>query len=387
MHLAEPLAHEKARAAAEAVARDAAAPHRDDVDQAGRWPKESMASLARAGLLGLNAPRRVGGHGLGLRALFECTEALGRVCPSSALCFGMHCVATAVVSAKATPAHDEKFLSAIAAGRHVTTLALSEAGTGSHFYLPSTRIRRDGDAFVLDGAKTFVTNGGHADSYVVSTAALEGDLDPGRFSCVLLDGRAPGLAFGDAWNGFGMRGNESRTMRISSVRVDADRLLGEVGDQTWYVFEVVAPYFLMAMSGTYVGLGRGILDELAVRLKARSHVHVGQALADQPLLQHRYAELWMELESARALALHAAQLGDEGAANALPYVLASKARVGDAVVKVANEAMTLAGGAAYQENGLLARFLRDARAAPVMSPTTDLLKQWAGRALLERPLL
>lgn len=374
-------------AAAARVAATTAKATRDDVDRSQRWPRETLRSLGDAGLLGLHVPRSLGGSGLGLEALATACEALGAVCPSAALCFGMHSVGTAVLSAKATSAHVARYLEPIARGEHITTLALSEGGTGSHFYLPQTQVRRDGDDFVLDGAKSFVTNGAHADSFVVSTASPDADADPGRFTCFVVDRDTRGVSWGEPWRGFGMRGNESRQMILDGVRLPRGRLLGEVGDQLWYIFEVVAPYFLMAMAGTYVGLCRGILDETRRHLLRRTHDHAGQALADVQLLQHRYASLWMEVEAARALILTAARQADAGDPLALPAVLACKALVGDVVVRVANEAMTLGGGISYGEDSLLARFLRDARAAPVMSPTTDLLKTWCGRALLERPLL
>jgi alkylation response protein AidB-like acyl-CoA dehydrogenase len=240
----------------------------------------------------------------------------------------------------------------------------------------------------VDGEKQFVTSAVHADSYVISTAAPESAPgDPGRFSFVIVDRDRPGLVWGAPWTGMGMRGNESRSLRLEQVRIPRTNLLGELGDQIWYVFEVVAPYFLMAMSGTYLGLASAIVDITTSWLKQRTFAHSGESLADAPVLQHRLAEMWMSVESARQLVYHAARLGDAGDPGALAPLLASKAQIGDVVVQVANEAMTVCGGQAYQQNALLARFLRDARAAPIMSPTTDLLKIWTGRALLGRPLL
>ena len=153
------------------LAENVIAPLAAEVDAECRWPAHSMRALAEAGLLGLQVPVDQGGLGQGLLGLCVLTEAIARACPSSALCYGMHCVATAVIAAKATDHQREHYLKEIAAGRHVTTLALSEQGTGAHFYLPETRLDADGEDFVVDGTKQFVTNGGHADSFVVSTVA------------------------------------------------------------------------------------------------------------------------------------------------------------------------------------------------------------------------
>ncbi|MBS4152078.1 acyl-CoA/acyl-ACP dehydrogenase [Pseudomonas sp. S5(2021)] len=370
---------------ATSLAESRIAPRAAEVDAECRWPAHAMQALAEAGLLGLQVPGELGGLGQGLLGLCVITEAIGRACPSSALCFGMHCVATAVIAAKATEHQREHYLRDIAAGRHITTLALSEQGTGAHFYLPETRLRAEADSFVVDGTKQFVTSGGHADSYVVSTVAAGGEA--GDFSCLVVDRDSPGMHWLDAWNGFGMRGNSSRPLRLEQVRVPAQNLLGEPGDQVWYVFEVVAPFFLIAMAGTYLGVAQAALDEAELHLRQRRYSHSGEALLDVEALQVRYGELWTALVKSRALVREAARRGDGAHPEALPFILAAKADAAETAVRLTNEAMTLCGGAAYRANSRVARLLRDARAAHVMTPTTDLLKLWTGRSLLGLPLL
>ncbi|HEX6913334.1 MAG TPA: acyl-CoA dehydrogenase family protein [Longimicrobium sp.] len=351
------------------------------------WPEPAMRALADAGLMGLHVPEELGGHGEGLSALAAIAETLARESPSTALCYAMHSVGTAVIAAKATDFQKQAYLEPIARGEHITTLALSEPGTGAHFYIPQTRLTRTGDGFVVAGTKSFVTNGGHADSYVVSTAAEgEGGME-GAFSCVMVDEGTPGLEWQDAWHGLGMRSNSSRTVRLNELGVPASHLLGEEGDQLWYVFEVVAPYFLMAMAGTYLGVAHGSFAIAREHLGTRRHAHSGELLGSAPVLAHRLGELWTELEKTRRLVYSAAERADAGDADALVGVLACKAAAGDTAVGIANEAMTLAGGIGYRENSKLARMLRDARASHVMAPTTDLLKTWVGRALLNLPLV
>lgn len=370
---------------AETVAMTIAGPASEQVDRDAQWPEASMRALATGGLTGLTVPAHLGGHGQGLLGMAALTEVLGRACASTAMCFGMHCVGTAVIAAKATPAQQDAYLRPIARGEHLTTLALSETGTGAHFFLPQTRMRPDGDGYLVDGRKQFVTNGSHVDSYVVSTSAE--DAGGGEFSCVVVDADREGVSWGAPWAGFGMRGNSSRPLTLDGVRVDGDRLLGAEGDQVWYVFEVVAPFFLTAMAGTYVGVAQAALDITLQHLRDRRHAHSGQALADVDLLQHRVGQLWMQVEKTRLLLFHAARLGDLGSPDALTAILASKADAATTAVHVVNEAMTLGGGIAYRENSTLSRLLRDARAGHVMSPTTDLLTLWAGRSALGLPLL
>lgn len=363
------------------------APHASRVDAECLWPAHSLRALGEAGLLALQVPRALGGHGQGLQALAAVTEVIAAACPSSALTFGMHCVGTAVIAAKATDDQAKRFLRPIAAGLHITTLALSEGGGGVHFYLPQTNIRRDGDEFIVNGSKQFVTSGGHADSYVISTLAGLDGVDAGDFSCLMLDANAPGMVWQPPWSGFGMRGNSSRGLTLQDARVPAGNLLGAQGDQVWYVFEVIAPFFLMAMAGTYLGIAQAAVEATEAHLRSRRHAHSGEALADVETLQARFASMWMAVEKTRALIREASSRGDAGDPDALPYILACKADAGDTAVNVTNEAMTLCGGMAYRDNSRVAQMLRDARASHVMSPTTDLLKLWTGRSLLGQPLL
>jgi alkylation response protein AidB-like acyl-CoA dehydrogenase len=357
------------------------------VDREGVWPNEGMAAIARSGLTGLHIPRRLGGMEQGLLALAIVTEELGSACSSTAMCFGMHSVAAKVLAAKATPDQEERFLVPIAQGRHITSLALSEPATGSHFFLPQSQFAHKGDRYSIDGHKSFVTSGGHADSYVVSAVAQGSQLDPGAFSCLVVEGGTEGLEWQEPWHGVGMRGNSSRAVVMRGAQVPERNLLGAEGDQIWYVFEVVAPYFLIAMSGVYLGIARTALNLAIEHLKSRAHSHTGETLSEVPVLWHQVAEAWTEVEATRQLIRSAARAADAGAPDAALGLFAAKSRVAHTVTSVTETAMMLAGGRAYAENSQIARLHRDARAAHVMSPTTHLLQTWLGRSLLGLPLL
>jgi alkylation response protein AidB-like acyl-CoA dehydrogenase len=300
----------------------------------------------------------------------------------------MHHVAAAVIAAKATPGQTERFLIPIAEGKHLTTLALSEPGTGSQFYFPETKLETSADGrFTVSGKKSFVTNGGHADSYVISTVAVGSDAPVGQFSCVVVPSTAPGLEWGPPWAGLGMRGNASRDLELRCISIPHSDLLGAEGDQIWYVFNVVTPFFLTAMSGTFVGLAAAALEEARAQVASRRYTHTGATLGQSAIVQHRLGELWANVARTRALIYYAASRGDAGEKDALPALCSAKAEVADCVVKVVNDAMSLLGGRGYAEHSRIERMLRDARAAHVMAPTTDQLRTWTGRSLLGVPLL
>lgn len=363
-----------------------AAPAAAANDREARWPREAMRALGEAGLLGLTAPRSCGGQGEGLVSLALATEELAKSCASTSMCFGMHCVAAAVIAAKATPYHEQRYLNPIARGKHITTLALSEPGTGIHFYVPGTSFAVAESGYRLDGRKSFVTSGGEADSYVVSAVAEGSNQDPGTFSCFVVDRDTAGLDWQEPWDGLGMRANSARGALLSDVRVPTGNLLGREGDQIWYVFEVVAPCFIVAMSGTNLGIAQRALEIATGHLQGRVHVHTETVLADAPSLVHDLARLWTAVERARQLLYAAARLGDAGAPEANRQLFAAKIEVAEVAVRATNDALSFLGGQGYQTHAELGRLLRDARAGPVMSPSTQLLEWWLGRTILERPI-
>ena len=371
---------------AQSITSTTVAEHAEVVDRDGRWPEESVRELTSR-LGGLVIPKEMGGLGFGLSALAQVCETVAQQCSSSALCFGMHSVAAAVAAAKPTDEQRERFVEPIAAGTHITTLALSEPGTGSHFWLPQTKLAANGSGYVVSGEKTFVTNGGHADSYVVSTVAADPDAPPGRFSCVLVPGDAPGVEWGGPWTGLGMRGNSSRSVELRDVAISGSHILGAEGDQIWYVFNVVAPYFLVAMAGTYLGIAQAAFDEATGHLTQRKLTHLGVTLSKEPVLQHRVGTLYAELEKTRRLIYYACDEAERGGPAALPALCAAKADVAAMAVGLVNEAMTLVGGKGYRNGAAMERRMRDARAAHVMSPTTDILLTWVGRAILGENIL
>ncbi len=370
------------------IATDIVAPAAESIDKNASWPEAGIRALQKAGIGGLTVPTEFGGLGQGSFGVAQVCEILGQECASTAMCFGMHCVGSAVLSAKATHDQNERYLQPIIEGKHLTTLSLSETGTGSHFYVPHTQLEAmSKDAYRVTGEKTFVTNGGYADSYVISTVAADPDAPLGQFTCIVLNNNAEGMKWGRPWDGLGMRGNSSRALKLEQVTVPRSDLLGEEGDQIWYVFQVVTPYFLMAMSGTYLGIASSALEVARNHLIKRHYSESGSSLAQVEVLQHRLGTLWGMLERTRRLAYHAATSFDAGDPDALPAVFTTKAEVAECAVTMVNEVMTMTGGMAYREGSKLHQLLRDARAAHVMAPTTDMLRIWTGRTLLGQPIL
>jgi isovaleryl-CoA dehydrogenase len=198
------------------------APAAVQVDQQGSFPREAVDALGRAGLLGLVSAHEVGGSGEGLRAATEVVERLAGACGSTAMVVCMHYAATAVIEAHGPRAVRE----AIAAGRHLSTLAFSESGSRSHFWAPVSTATADGETVRLDAAKSWVTSAGEADSYLWSSRPLAVD---GPSTIWLVPADAPGLKVAGPFDGLGLRGNASSPVSAHDVAVPAAAMLGEDG--------------------------------------------------------------------------------------------------------------------------------------------------------------
>jgi alkylation response protein AidB-like acyl-CoA dehydrogenase len=367
------------------VAEDICTPAADRVDADGVWPEEALRALGTAGLMGLVIPPEYGGQGAGLVGLARVCEILAQACTSTALCFAMHSVGAAVLAARVGKDRADKFLVPIAEGRHVTAISLSEPGVGADYFFPHCSLHREGGELVIDGHKAMITNGGRADSCVISAVSREQG-SVGVFSCVLLPGQSNGMHWGSPWDGFGMRGNSARDLTLRGVRVGQDRLIGDEGDELWLLFHVIAPHVLVALAATYLGAAQSAFDTTSSYVRRRRRPDALHDLAQVPVVQHKLGTMWAALERTRLLVRHAALEGDRtGVAG--PFQFAAKAEAGDAALAVCSESMTLGGGSAYRLPSKVARLLRDIHAAPLMAPTTDMLRIWTGRALLGEPLL
>lgn len=372
----------------EEISRTVIADNAIKTDKNAEWPEEGIRALLSAGLGGLTVPLEYGGLGYGTETLAKVCEIIGQYCASTSICFGMHCVGSAVISSKVTSYQQEKYLTPICEGKHITSLSLSESGSGSHFYLPQTKMISTNDGkYVINGEKSFATNGGHADSYVVSVVTEESGQPLGRFNCIMIPGDSPGVEWGAEWAGLGMRGNSSCNLSLKNVAITNEQILGNVGDHIWYIFNVITPYFLTAITGAYLGLARAALEEVKTHIIQRQYSFTNTNLASSSVIQHQIGVLWAKYARTRALTYYSTQSYDKGDNNAQLDLFSSKAEVAETVIAIVNDGMTLCGGSVYRENSNLNRMLRDARAAHIMSPTTDMLRIWTGRLILEQPLL
>lgn len=370
---------------AAALAREIAGPAAADVDGQARWPKEAVAALGAQGFLGLTLPREAGGLGQGPAAFAAVVEELAQACASTAMVYVMHVSAAQAVAAAPALGRRDALLREIAAGRHVTTLAFSERGSRSQFWLPVSRLENDGPGYRTSADKSWVTAAANADSYV-SSARTPDAKSPLESAVYLVRKGANGVRVAGGFDGLGLRGNDSAPVELKALRLSKEDLISAPGGGLKVMLEVVLPWFAIGTSAMANGLCRAAVASTGGHLASAGFDTDGSKLRDLPTLRARLAEMSVRTEQSRALLGHTlAHL--EAPSEVTPlYVLQSRLAAVSAALDVTDLAMKACGGAAFSKRLPLERLFRDARAGWVMAPTADHLQEFVGRALTGLPL-
>lgn len=367
------------------VARDVLARHADDVDRTARWPQESVVGLGQSGLLGLLIDGRYGGAGAGPAAFAGVACALAEWCASTAMIYVMHVSATQVIAAATSFGERDVVLRQIALGEHLSTLAFSEKGSRSHFWAPVSQATVEGDAHRLTADKSWVTSAGHADSYVVSTRAA-GGREPLASTLYYVPRDATGLIVGAAFDGLGLRGNASSPVQLVNVaRRSSDRLTEE-GTGFSAMLNIVLPWFQLGSAAVSVGVARAAMKGTRQHLLGSRFDHLGEGLASLATLRARLARMQVLIDVHEAFLKHVAQRMEYPAPDTMLAVLESKAATAQMAQDVTELAMSVCGGAGFSKHLSVERNFRDARAASVMAPTTDVLHDFIAKSLLDMPL-
>ncbi len=365
--------------ALEKIAVDVIRPAAPEIDQSGSFPRAAVDALSKAGLLGLISAAEVGGAGQGLRAAVMAVERVARECGSTAMVLCMHYAATAVIEAHGPRAVREE----IAAGRHLSTLAFSEAGSRSHFWAPVSTASAHNGTVRLDARKGWVTSAGEADSYVWSSRPIEAE---GASTLWLVPAKTAGLSIPMPFNGLGLRGNASSPITAEEVMLERAAVLGPDGGGFDIMMSIVLPYFQMMNAAFSIGTMEAATEKTCAHVAGARFQHLGQSLSDLPTIRAYVARMRVKVDMARALLLDALDAIEANRSDAMLRVLEVKAAAGEVSTEVTDLAMRVCGGAAFRKDVGVERHFRDARAATVMAPTTDVLYDFIGKAICGMPL-
>jgi len=358
-----------------------------DNDRLGRFSTEAVDALGKAGLLAMMLPTELGGAGLGPRAMADVIAALAEADASVAMVFLMHTLgALTIASAARTPAI-ERVLGEIAAGRHLSTLAFSESGSRSHFWAPVSRaVGLNGSGVRVSARKSFVTGAGHVQSYVTSALAPHGT-GPTDSTLYLVDAKTSGLTISAPWDGLGLRANASSPVTLEDCVVPNDLRLTEDGAGFGAMLNIVLPLFNIGQGAVSLGICRAAVAAVAAHLKSARFEHLGATLGEAlPNLRAQLATMQIETDGLAARLTDA--IGHLESPNDLTMlrVLEIKAAASETAIAVTSLAMRTCGGAALSRQTGIERLFRDAQAGAVMAPTTDVLRDFIGKAILGLPV-
>jgi alkylation response protein AidB-like acyl-CoA dehydrogenase len=382
------MTHDTAVLKASEIASKMLAPSAGQNDKVGRFSTEAVEALGKSGLLGLLMPVDFDGSGLGPHTFAVVTATLAEADASVAMVYLMHVLGTATMLAARPSAAQAlaPILREIGAGRHLSTLAFSEAGSRSHFWAPISRAHRNGNGVRISAKKSWVTSAGHAHSYVVSALAPEG-AGPTDSTLYLLAAETRGLSVAGPWDGLGLRANASAPIALDDCQVPSDFQLTDDGAGFPAMLNVVLPLFCLGTAAVALGLCRAAVAGTVSHLKNAKFEHLGQSLGESlPTLRAQLATMQIDTDGLSARIDDLIEHLETPRETTMLRVLETKAAAGEAAISVTSAAMRVCGGAAFSKHLGIERLFRDAHAGAVMAPTGDVLREFIGKSLLGIPL-
>lgn len=366
--------------ALEKICTEIIGPDASAVDRDGAFPERGVKALGKAGLLGAVSAPEVGGLGLGFRGAATIVSRLAQECGSTAMVACMHFSGTAVLEAFGP----REIREAAANGSHLSTLAFSEAGSRSHFWAPVSTATHDNGQVTLNARKSWITSASRATAYVWSSQPLTPGA--GLSTLWLVPAKTSGIQVQGAFDGLGLRGNDSSPVAADNVRVPASAMLGEDGKGFDIMMSAVLPMFNVLSAACSVGIMESAVQRTAQHASGSRYAHLGSSLADLPTIRNYVARMRVKADMARTLLDDTISALEGSRPDTMLRVLSCKAAAGEAAIDVVETAMRVCGGAAFRKDVAVERSFRDAHAAGVMGPTTDVLYDFIGKAVCGQPL-
>ncbi|PFD95864.1 acyl-CoA dehydrogenase [Bacillus cereus] len=377
MHFKLSEEHEMIRKMVRDFARNEVAPTAAERDEEERFDRALFDQMAELGLTGIPWPEEYGGIGSDYLAYVIAVEELSRVCASTGVTLSAHTsLAGWPIFKFGTEEQKQKFLRPMAEGKKIGAYGLTEPGSGSDAGGMRTTAKRDGDHYILNGSKIFITNGGIADIYVVF-ALTDPESKQRGTSAFIVESDAPGFSVGKKESKLGIRSSPTTEIMFEDCRIPAENLLGEEG-QGFKIAMQTLDGGRNGIAAQAVGIAQGALD--ASVDYARERHQFGKPIAAQQGIGFKLADMATNVEAARLLTYQAAWLESEG----LPYgkeSAMSKVFAGDTAMKVTTEAVQVFGGYGYTKDYPVERFMRDAKITQIYEGTQEIQRLVISRML------
>ena len=355
------------------------APYAADVDAKARYTDEALAALTSSGFAAIHIPEEYGGEGGDSVAACIVIEEVARVCASSSLIPICNKLGTMGLLMRGSEELKKQVLPTIAAGEAVASYALSEREAGSDAASMRTRARQEGGEWVLNGAKCWISNGGHSTWYTVM-AVTDPDKGANGISAFIVHKDDPGFVVGAKEHKLGIKGSPTTELYFEDCRIPSDRIIGDPGTGFKTALATL-DHTRPTIGAQAVGIAQGALDAAIAYVKERKQF--GKAIADFQAVQFMLADMAMKLEAARLMVYTAAARAERGEPNLGFISSASKCFASDVAMEVTTDAVQLFGGYGYTTDFPVERFMRDAKITQIYEGTNQIQRVVMSRALLK----
>ncbi|GGQ24903.1 acyl-CoA dehydrogenase [Streptomyces pseudogriseolus] len=359
--------HDMLRDAVRSLAEAKIAPHAAAVDEEARFPREALDALTANDLHAVHVPEEYGGAGADALATVIVIEEVARVCASSSLIPAVNKLGSLPVILSGSEALKKKYMAPLARGEAMFSYCLSEPDAGSDAAGMKTRAVRDGDFWVLNGVKRWITNAGESEFYTVM-AVTDPEKRSKGISAFVVEKSDPGVSFGAPEKKLGIKGSPTREVYLDNVRIPADRMIGEEGTGFATAMRTL-DHTRITIAAQALGIAQGALDYAKGYVKERKQF--GKPIADFQGVQFMLADMAMKIEAARQLTYAAAAKSERGDSDLTFQGAAAKCFASDVAMEVTTDAVQLLGGYGYTRDYPVERMMRDAKITQIYEGTNQ----------------
>ncbi|MFF1465466.1 acyl-CoA dehydrogenase family protein [Streptomyces sp. NPDC058330] len=359
--------HDMLRETIRSLAEAKIAPFAAAVDEEARFPQEALDALVASDLHAVHVPEEYGGAGADALATVIVIEEVARACASSSLIPAVNKLGSLPVILSGSEALKKKYLGPLAKGDAMFSYALSEPDAGSDAAGMKTKAVRDGDFWVLDGVKRWITNAGVSEYYTVMAVTDPAKRSKG-ISAFVVEKSDEGVSFGAPERKLGIKGSPTREVYLDNVRIPADRMIGEEGTGFATAMKTL-DHTRITIAAQALGIAQGALDYAKGYVKERKQF--GKPIADFQGIQFMLADMAMKIEAARQLTYAAAAKSERGDADLTFQGAAAKCFASDVAMEVTTDAVQLLGGYGYTRDYPVERMMRDAKITQIYEGTNQ----------------
>jgi butyryl-CoA dehydrogenase len=360
-------------------ARERVAPMAAGLDERGEFPRKLLQVLAKTDLCGVYIPEQYGGLGGGMIGFCLVVEEISRVDSGVAICYAASGLGTIPILLFGTEEQKQKYIPDVAAGRKLGAFAITEANAGSDSFAQETTAVRDGDCYVLNGAKQWITNGGEADIYTVIAVTNKAKGARG-VSAFIVEKGLPGFTFGKKENKMGIRASSTTELIFNNCRVPKENLLSREGMGLVVALKTL-DQSRPGVGAQAVGIAQGALDQ-ALKF-AKQRVQFGQPIVQFQAIQHMLADMATQTEAARSLVYSVARTIDSGAKEISKISAMAKVFASDVAMKVTTDAVQVMGGAGFMKDYPVEKMMRDAKITQIYEGTNQIQRNVIASELIK----